>query len=137
MTTKKNSKSKYIAAVGRRKTANARIRLFSQKGPLTVNNQPIAKYFPGAVNKAAYLAPFSVTGTMAKYSARIKVMGSGKQGQLGAVVHGLARALEKADPSLRPILKKKGFLTRDSRMKERRKAGLAHKARAKKISPKR
>lgn len=137
MTTKKSSKSNYIATVGRRKTASARVRLFAKKGPMTVNDQPVAKYFPGNVNQVAYLVPFTITGTVNKYSARIKVVGSGKKAQLGAVVHGLARALEKANPEFRPALKKAGLLTRDSREKERRKAGLAHKARARKISPKR
>ncbi len=137
MTTKKSSKSNYIATVGRRKTASARVRLFAKKGPIMVNDQPAAEYFPGSVNQAAYLAPFEITGTVNQYSARVKVVGSGKKGQLGAVVHGLARALEKFNPDFRPLLKKQGLLTRDPREKERRKAGLAHKARARKISPKR
>jgi small subunit ribosomal protein S9 len=134
---KKSSKTKYIPAIGRRKTATARVRLFEKKGPIIVNGQPIEKYFPGEVNKLYYMEPFRITNTTGKYSARIKVNGSGQKAQRGAVVHGLARALILADSGLRPILKKKGFLTRDARMKERRKAGYAHKARAKKISPKR
>ena len=134
---KKNSKAKYIPAVGRRKTATVRIRLYQKKGSFIVNDLPIEEYFPGEVNKVLYMEPFKVTNTVDKYSATIKVNGSGKMGQLGAVIHGIARALEKANKDFRPILKKKGFLTRDSRKKERRKAGYAHKARAKKISPKR
>ncbi len=133
----KKSKAKYVPAIGRRKTATARVRLYEKKGPIVVNGFPIDKYFPGEVNKVYYLEPFRVTNTIGKYSARIKVKGSGKKGQLGAVIHGLARALVLVNPDFRPILKKKGFLTRDARAKERRKAGLAHKARAKKISPKR
>lgn len=134
---KKKSKAKYIPAIGRRKTATARVRLYEKKGPIIVNDLPIKKYFPGEVNKTLYMEPFRVTNTLGKYSATIKVKGSGKNGQLGAVIHGTARALIKADENFRPILKKRGFLTRDSRKKERRKAGRAHKARAKKISPKR
>ena len=134
---KKISKINYIPAVGRRKTATARVRLFQKKGSIVVNELPIGKYFPGEVNKALYQEPFRVTNTEGKYSSTIKVKGSGKNGQLGAVIHGLARALVLANKDFRPILKKKGFLMRDSRKKERRKAGLAHKARAKKISPKR
>ena len=134
---KKNSKAKYIPAVGRRKTATVRIRLYQKKGSFIVNDLPIEEYFPGEVNKVLYMDPFRVTNTVGKYSATIKVSGSGKRGQLGAVIHGIARALEKDNKDFRPILKKNGFLTRDSRKKERRKAGYAHKARAKKISPKR
>lgn len=134
---KKSSKAKYIAAVGRRKTANARIRLFAKKGTLMVNNVPIDKYFPGEICQKFYLEPFQITNTLGKYSANIKVIGSGRKGQLGAVVHGLARALVKVNKDFRPVLKKQGLLTRDPREKERRKAGLAHKARARKISPKR
>ena len=142
--TKKATKFNYIPAVGRRKTATVRIRLYKKKslpagrqGSIIVNDLPIEKYFPGEVNKVLYMDPFRVTNTVGKYSATIKVSGSGKRGQLGAVIHGIARALEKDNKDFRPILKKNGFLTRDSRKKERRKAGYAHKARAKKISPKR
>jgi len=137
MTTKKSSKIKFITAVGRRKTASARVQLFKKKGSLTVNGMPIAKYFPGKVNKVFYLKPFQLTNTLGKYSGRIKVAGSGKKGQLGAVIHGLSRVLIKDNLDFRPVLKKAGLLTRDSRKRERRKAGLAHSARAKKISPKR
>ncbi|MCH7952062.1 30S ribosomal protein S9 [Patescibacteria group bacterium] len=134
----KTKKSDFIHAVGRRKTANARIRLYQKKGPIIVNDMPIEEYFPLKVYKHDYLEPFQTTNTLEKYSATIKVLGSGKSGQLGAVVHGIARALAKADPKkYRPLLKKRGFLTRDPRMKERRKPGLAQSARAKKQSPKR
>ena len=137
MTTKKSSKIKFITAVGRRKTASARVQLFKKKGSLTVNGLLIDKYFPGKIDKVFYLKPFQLTNTLGKYSGRIKVAGSGKKGQLGAVVHGLARVLIKDNPDFRAVLKKAGLLTRDPRKKERRKAGLAHAARAKKISPKR
>ncbi len=137
----KNSKLKaksYTFAVGRRKTAVARVRLFRGKKEILVNDKPIAKYFPGEAAKTEYLKPFVITDTLGKYYATIKVEGSGKNGQLGAVVHGLARALDKENPQLyHSCLKKAGLLTRDSRAKERRKPGQMGKARKKKQSPKR
>lgn len=137
-TSSKTKKNKYIFAVGRRKTATARIRLFRGKGKILVNNKPIAEYFPGEVAKVEYLKPFMVTDRVGKYFATIKVEGSGKNGQLGAVVHGLARALDKENPQLyHSVLKKAGLLTRDPRAKERRKPGQMGKARKKKQSPKR
>lgn len=136
--TKRGRKKAYTYALGRRKTATARVRLFKGKGELMVNEQPINKYFPGEVDKIIYSKPFQVTDTDGKYYATVKVEGSGKNGQLGAVVHGLARALDKENPEVyHTPLKKAGLLTRDPRMKERRKAGYAQKARAKKQSPKR
>jgi len=140
----KNSKSKtskskkYIFAVGRRKTAVARVRLFSGKGQMTVNDVPIEQYFPGEVAKAVWLKPFTVTDTVGKYYATVKVEGGGRSAQLGAVVHGLARALDKENKELyHSSLKKAGLLTRDPRVKERRKPGQMGKARKKKQSPKR
>jgi len=140
----KNSKSKtskskkYIFAVGRRKTAVARVRLFSGKGQMTVNDVPIEQYFPGEVAKAVWLKPFTVTDTVEKYYATVKVEGGGRSAQLGAVVHGLARALDKENKELyHSSLKKAGLLTRDPRVKERRKPGQMGKARKKKQSPKR
>jgi small subunit ribosomal protein S9 len=137
----KNSKLKsksYVFAVGRRKTAVARVRLFRGKGAMMVNGMPIEKYFPGEVAKAAWLKPFAVTDTVGKYYATIKVEGGGKSAQLGAVVHGLARALDKENKQLyHSALKKAGLLTRDPRAKERRKPGQMGKARKKKQSPKR
>jgi len=135
---KSKQKLEYIYATGRRKTATARVRLFLKPGSIVVNEKPIEQYFPLETQKRTYLAPFQITGTLDKYSANIRVNGSGKAGQLGAIVHGFARALSLADrEQFRPSLKKHGFLTRDSRMKEIRKFGLAHKARARKQSPKR
>jgi len=136
--TKRGRKKAYTYAIGRRKTATARVRLFKGRGNLVVNEQPIEKYFPGEVNKIIYLRPFRTTETEGKYYATIKVEGSGKNGQIGAVAHGLARALDKENTELHHLpLKKAGLLTRDPRMKERRKAGLAQSARAKKQSTKR
>jgi small subunit ribosomal protein S9 len=135
---RKTSKKKYISAVGRRKTATARVRLFKGKGKILVNNQPIGKYFPGEIAKVFYLRPFEATETVDKYYATIKVIGSGKNRQLEAVVHGLARALDKENKELYHLsLKKQKLLTRDYRMRERRKPGQMGRARKKKQSPKR
>jgi len=135
---KRGRKKIYTYATGRQKSAIARVRLFKGRGELIVNEKPIEDYFPGEVNKIIYLKPFQITQAEGKYDATVKVDGSGKNGQLGAVVHGLARALDKENPELYHLpLKKAGLLTRDPRMKERRKPGLAQKARARKQSPKR
>jgi len=142
----KSTKAKnYIYALGRRKTATARVRLYKTstvpgvdgKHQLVVNGKDAELYFPGEINKGLYRAPFILTETLQKMSASIKVEGSGPSGQLGATIHGIARALNLFDPSLRPALKAAGFLTRDSRAKERRKAGKGGKARRSKQSPKR
>ena len=135
----KPTKSKnYVFAVGRRKTAIARVRLFSGKGQMIVNDKPIEQYFPGEVAKVIWLKPFTLTDTVGKYYATIKVEGGGKSAQLGAVVHGLARALDRENKELYHFsLKKAGLFTRDPRTKERRKPGQMGKARKKKQSPKR
>ena len=131
-------KKSYIYALGRRKTAVARIRLFSGKGETVVNEQPIGQYFSGEVAKTIYEKPFTVTKTLGKYYATIKVEGSGKNGQLVAVTHGLARALDKENRELyHSALKQDKLLTRDARAKERRKPGQMGKARKQKQSPKR
>jgi len=131
-------KSAYIHATGRRKTSVARIRLYQKPGDIVVNGQPIKNYFPGTTAQSLYLEPFHTTNTLDKLSATIKVQGGGKTGQLGAVIHGLSRALDKLDRETHhTTLKKKGFLTRDPRMRERRKVGTGGKARRRKQSPKR
>lgn len=128
----------FFQAVGRRKEAVARVRLIKGEGSLTVNGKPIFEYFRGQVAQKVYQKPFEITKTLGQYTGTIKVAGGGAISQLGAVAHGLARALEKSNKdSFRPLLKGNGLLTRDPRAKERRKYGLAHKARAKKQSPKR
>jgi small subunit ribosomal protein S9 len=134
--TQKTKEVKSIMAVGRRKTAIARVRLYPKKGNLTVNGKPIEDYFPGQEAAASYLRPFQATTTLGQFSGNIKVSGSGKSGQLGAVVHGLARALLVFDETCKPQLKKHGLLTRDPRGKERKKPGLLG-ARKAKQSPKR
>lgn len=133
-TSKKNTA---VSAVGRRKEAIARVRLLSGNGQLTINGKPVGEYFPGAVFQKLYQKPSEVTKTSGKYTISVKVEGGGQVSQLGAMVHGIARALSKKDPSLRPALKREGLLRRDARVKERRKYGHAGKARAMKQSPKR
>lgn len=132
-------KANYIYSVGRRREAVARVRLYPRKkGKTTVNNLLIEQYFPGEVFENLYLEPLRVCNLIDKYLITIKVNGSGKRGQLGAVVHGISRALVKLDEEkFRSVLKKHGFLTRDPRMRERRKVGTGGKARRKKQSPKR
>ena len=141
-TTKKKTaskKPKYIYAIGRRKKASARVRLYpNKKGDIQINSKKIEEYFPGKALKTLYIEPLRVCNVIGKYEITIKVKGSGKMGQLGAVIHGLARVLSKLDTEkFRPLLKKRGFLTRDPRAKERRKAGTGGKARRQKQSPKR
>lgn len=126
-----------VSAVGRRKEASARVRLSPGNGQITVNGKPIGGYFAGPILQKQYSKPQEVTKTTGKYAISIKVVGGGQFSQLDAVIHGISRAIAKAEPSLRTALKKEGLLTRDARVKERRKYGLAQKARAKKQSPKR
>ena len=133
-----NNKSKqHIQAVGRRKEAVARVRLIRGKGQNLVNGIPIENYFPSEAAKTKYLKPFHLTKSQDMYFASIKVKGSGKSGQLDAVIHGISRALNEADREFRPFLKRAGLLTRDPRVRERRKYGLAQKARKGKQSPRR
>jgi len=136
---KKTSKKAYIYALGRRKQASARVRLYiNKKGGITVNGKPIEEYFPGRVLKSLYIEPLRTCNVIGKHAISVKVKGSGKKGQLGAFIHGVSRALEKLNTErFHPILKKRGFLTRDPRKKERRKPGTGGKARRKKQSPKR
>jgi len=127
----------YIESTGRRKNAVARVRLSVGDGNLIVNDKAALDYF-----KDTFLAhqileqPFAAVEQSHKFNAIIKVHGGGKMAQLNAIVHGLARALDKRNPDFHTTLKKAGFLTRDSRMKERKKFGLLG-ARTRKPSPKR
>lgn len=130
-------KKNYLYTLGRRKRSTARIRLYEGKGEIQVNNLAIKDYFRG-IPEACYLKPFELTGTAGRYYVTAKIVGGGKFGQVGAFVHGVSRALVKADQEkFKKVLKKAGFLKRDPREKERRKPGFAQKARAKKQSPKR
>lgn len=131
-------KVKYIEAVGRRKVAIARVRIYIEPGDFVVNNKVVGEYFSDIANASAkYNRPFQVTETLGKYAVTAKVNGSGKSSQLEALNHALSRALIKLDPEFRSLLKKQGFLTRDDRMKETRKIGMGGKARRKRQSPKR
>lgn len=126
-----------ISVVGRKKEAAARVRLSPGNGQLTINGQPVSAYFPGEVFQRTYSKPLEITKTAGQYAISVKVYGGGKTSQLGAATFGIARALAKISPDFRSALKKAGLLTRDARVKERRKYGHAQKARAKKQSPKR
>lgn len=129
--------NKSTSTVGRRKEAIARVRLMEGNGQITVNGKPIGEYFTGILFQKKYQKPMEITKTSGKYTISAKVVGGGVISQLDAVVHGISRAIAKIEPPLRTLLKKEGLLTRDARVKERRKYGLAGKARAKKQSPKR
>jgi len=131
------TKSSAVSTVGRRKEAIARVRLMPGNGQTTINGKPMTEYFKGAIFQKLYLHPLELTKTVGKYAISVKVEGGGRISQLGAVIHGLSRAIAKTEPTLQVTLKREGLLTRDARVKERRKAGLAQKARAKKQSPKR
>lgn len=109
---------------GRRKEAVARVRLMPGKGNIIINNKHLDEYFTLDTLKYTVKQPLILTETIDKFDVYAKVSGGGFTGQAGAVRLGIARALVKADSELRPILKKAGFLTRDPRMKERRKYGL-------------
>ena len=122
-TTKKDSITFY--GTGRRKKSIARVRLIEGgKGTITINGKDIAEYFGEDTLKVIVRQPLTVTNTITKYDIVANVKGGGISGQAGAVRHGIARALNEANAEYRPVLKTNGFLTRDPRMKERRKYGL-------------
>ncbi len=124
-------------AIGRRKEAVARVRLVEGKTPIIVNGKPIEEVYQGKIHQKAYLRPLEVTKTLGKYTATIKVEGGGLVSQIGAITHGLSRSLAQISNENKAILRAHGLLTRDARVRERRKYGLAHGARAQKQSPKR
>ena len=142
---KTTTKANYTYAVGRRKTANARVRLYKSASvpgfdgvQMIINGKPAEAYFPGETAKAAYRKPFIITETLTKMSASVVVAGSGKMGQLDATVHGIARSLATLDrEAFRGLLKTAGLLTRDPRTRQRRMVGTGGKARRTKQSPKR
>ena len=109
---------------GRRKSSIARVRIMSGKGDITVNGKPLDEYFGEETLKVIVRQPLTVTDTLDKYDVIATVKGGGFSGQAGAVRHGIARALNAANLEYRPALKSNGFLTRDSRAKERKKYGL-------------
>lgn len=115
--------SNEFLGTGRRKTAVARVRLAPGSGKITINRRPFDNYFPLDTQRATVTEPLTITGTSDKLDVKVRVQGGGPNGQAGATRHGIARALLKFDASFRPALKKEGFLTRDSRAKERKKYG--------------
>jgi small subunit ribosomal protein S9 len=115
----------FNSGTGRRKTAVARVRLLPGEGEIVVNGRTLGEHFGNAINETDLRMPFRVTGTEGRYNAMIKVEGGGVSGQSGAIRHGIARALLDLDPeAYRLPLRQAGFLTRDPRMKERKKFGL-------------
>ncbi len=112
-----------ILAVGRRKCAVARVRLSPGTGKLQVNQQEFAEYFPSATVRSYVTQPLMITGTTGAFDVVANIKGGGPIGQAGALRHGIARALQKAKTELRAVLKESGMLTRDARVKERKKSG--------------
>ena len=124
MAEKKVKSASQIISTGRRKKSIARVRLFVGEGQNTVNGRDMGEYLQRDTLLLVAEQPFAVTGTADKYHVAVRVIGGGISGQAGAICHGIARALVKADEQLKPEIKKAGLLTRDSRMKERKKYGL-------------
>ena len=129
------SKNPYKYGTGRRKSSVARVHLFENgTGAITINGRDIDDYFGLETLKMMVRQPLELTGTGAKYDVLVNVKGGGFTGQAGAIRHGISRALLKAEPDLRSSLKAAGFLTRDPRMKERKKYGLKAARRAPQFS---
>ena len=116
-------KTNEFLGTGRRKTSIARVRLATGSGKITVNGRAFDTYFPMETLRATVSQPLTVTGTADKLDVKVNVTGGGPNGQAGAVRHGISRALLQFDANLRPALKAEGFLTRDPRMRERKKYG--------------
>lgn len=132
MPTKKKTVS--YAGTGRRKKSVARVFMTPGTGNITVNGRTLEEYLPQATLRMEVNAPLVLTETKDQYDIKINVYGGGYTGQAGAMRHGIARALLEASADYRPVLKKAGFLTRDSRMKERKKYGLKGARRAPQFS---
>ena len=124
----------YFYGTGRRKKSVARVRIYPGSGEITINGRSIEEYFGLETLKLIVNQPFGVTGTTGKFDIVANVTGGGISGQAGAIRHGVARALLAADAEYRPALKAAGFLTRDPRMKERKKYGLKAARRAPQFS---
>jgi small subunit ribosomal protein S9 len=112
-----------FAATGRRKNAVARVAIEIGEGRVVVNKRTIEDYFPRETSRQLLLQPLEIANQLGRMNVTVTVRGGGTTGQAGAVLHGLARALERWDPNLRPSLKRAGFLSRDAREKERKKYG--------------
>jgi small subunit ribosomal protein S9 len=110
-------------STGRRKTAIARTWIKPGSGQITINNQPVEKYFPIETTRIEMTEPFKLTDTLGAYDVKVTVVGGGIVGQAGAIRHGITRALVLANPDLRQTLKRAGFIKRDPRVKERKKYG--------------
>ena len=130
----KAAKSAKFYGTGRRKKSIARVYLVPGKGDITINKRSIDEYFGLETLKVIVRQPLTATETADKYDVIVNVKGGGYTGQAGAIRHGIARALLQADPDYRPVLKKAGYLTRDPRMKERKKYGLKAARRAPQFS---
>ncbi len=128
------AKSTRYYGTGRRKSSVARVYVTPGSGKITVNKKDIEDYFGLETLKVIVRQPFAVTGTEGKYDVLVNVYGGGFTGQAGAIRHGISRALSTADEEFRPLLKKAGYLTRDPRMKERKKYGLKGARRAPQFS---
>ena len=128
------AKSSRFYGTGRRKSSIARVYLVPGTGKVTINKKDMEEYFGLNTLKVIVNQPFAATGTTGKYDVLVNVHGGGFTGQAGAIRHGIARALCEADADYRPILKKAGYLTRDPRMKERKKYGLKAARRAPQFS---
>ena len=124
----------YFYGTGRRKKSVARVRLYPGTGVITINGRDISDYFGLETMKLIVNQPFGVIDTVGKFDVVVNVNGGGFSGQAGAIRHGVARALLSADETYKPLLKKAGFLTRDPRMKERKKYGLKGARRAPQFS---
>ena len=122
------------AGTGRRKNAVARVRLVPGTGKITVNKKDVEEYIPHADLRLVINQPFAVTSTEGSYDVHVNVVGGGYAGQSGAIRHGISRALLQNGDEMRPLLKKAGLLTRDPRMKERKKYGLKAARRAPQFS---
>ena len=116
--------AQYIEAIGRRKTATARVRLYPGTGDIVVNDKPYQQYFGRDLDRMLLLMPLVLTGTESTYNISVHVNGGGDNGQAAAVRLGISRALCESDINMRPALKAAGLLTRDARAKERKKPGL-------------
>ncbi len=118
------TKQSYFHGTGRRKTAVAQVKLLPGNGAIIINGTPYEELFSGSTYQRTILQPLLVTESLGKYNAMVKVNGGGLSGQSGAISHGIARALVKANENLKPVLRQNGLLTRDPRVKERKKPGL-------------
>lgn len=119
------SDTNYHYGTGKRKNAIARVRLLPGEGRITVNGKPMQEYFGGRfLHRTVITEPFRLTGTLDRFDVSVRVAGGGVSGQAGAIRHGIARALLRFDQELRPTLKRAKLLTRDARIKERKKVGL-------------